>query len=83
MRNQKLTEYRLYDPISQRIIISRDVFEGDKNWDWDKKCEEEIVCSLEWGDEEEADVLMNMKKKMNQILMLMEMQMMRLIPLIL
>ena len=30
--------YRLYDPISQRIITSRDVvFKEDKNWDWDKK----------------------------------------------
>ena len=30
--------YRLYDPISLRIIISRDVvFKEDKNWDWDKK----------------------------------------------
>ena len=29
--------YRLYDPTSQRIIISRDVvFEEDMNWDWDK-----------------------------------------------
>ena len=48
--------YRLYDPVSQRIIISRDVvFEEDKNWDWDKKYEESIVCDLEWGDlKEEA-----------------------------
>ncbi|RVX12019.1 Retrovirus-related Pol polyprotein from transposon TNT 1-94 [Vitis vinifera] len=44
--------YRLYDPISQKIIISRDVvFEEDKNWDWDKKYEEAIVCDLEWGDD--------------------------------
>ncbi|XP_042973054.1 uncharacterized protein LOC122304854 [Carya illinoinensis] len=50
--------YRLYDPISQKIIISRDVvFEEDKNWDWDKKYEEAIVCDLEWGDDwEEATV---------------------------
>ncbi|RVW64797.1 Retrovirus-related Pol polyprotein from transposon TNT 1-94 [Vitis vinifera] len=48
--------YRLYDPTSQRIIISRDVvFEEDKNWDWDKTYEKSIVCDLEWGDlEEEA-----------------------------
>ena len=48
--------YRLYDPISLRIIISRDVvFKEDKNWDWDKKYEESIVCDLEWGDlKEEA-----------------------------
>ncbi|RVW18436.1 Retrovirus-related Pol polyprotein from transposon TNT 1-94 [Vitis vinifera] len=50
--------YRLYDPISQKIIISRNVvFEEDKNWDWDKKYEEAIVCDLEWGDDgEEATV---------------------------
>lgn len=50
--------YRLYDPISQRIIISRDVvFEEDKNWDWDKKYEELIVCDLEWGDTGEEAVV--------------------------
>jgi hypothetical protein len=27
--------YRLYDPISHKIIVSRDVvFEEDKSWDW-------------------------------------------------
>ena len=48
-------ESRLYDPTSQRIIISRDVvFEEDKSWDWDKTYEESIMCDLEWGDQEEA-----------------------------
>lgn len=47
--------YRLYDPISQKIIISRDVFEEDKNWDWDKKYEEAIVCDLGWGDDKDDD----------------------------
>lgn len=53
--------YRLYDPISQKIITSRDVvFEEDKSWDWDKKHEEAIGCILEWGDqEEEAAVFFN------------------------
>ena len=47
--------YRLYDPTSQRIIISRDVvFEEDKSWDWDKTYEESIMCDLKWGDQEEA-----------------------------
>ena len=46
--------YRLYDPTSQRIIISRDVvFKEDKNWDWDKTYKESSVCDLEWGDREE------------------------------
>ncbi|RDX67097.1 hypothetical protein CR513_54070, partial [Mucuna pruriens] len=45
--------YKLYDPISQRIIISRDVvFEEDKGWDWDKKYEEVILCDLDWGDKD-------------------------------
>ncbi|RDX93349.1 hypothetical protein CR513_24400, partial [Mucuna pruriens] len=33
--------YRLYDPISQRIIVSRDV-----------KYEEVILCDLDWGDKD-------------------------------
>lgn len=51
--------YRLYDPISQRIIISRDVkFKEDKCWSWDKKYEESIMCNLEWANcEEELDAL--------------------------
>nr|GMD95646.1 Retrovirus-related Pol polyprotein from transposon TNT 1-94 [Ipomoea batatas] len=45
--------YRLYDPSSKKIIISRDVvFEEDKAWDWDQKCENAGVCDLEWGDQE-------------------------------
>lgn len=50
--------YRLYDPISKMIIISRDVVFGeDKNWDQDKKYEEVFVRDLECGDcEEEAIV---------------------------
>nr|GMC93841.1 Retrovirus-related Pol polyprotein from transposon TNT 1-94 [Ipomoea batatas] len=45
--------YRLYDPNSKKIIISRDVvFEEDKAWDWDQKCENAGVCDLEWGDQE-------------------------------
>ena len=45
--------YRLYDPISQKIIISRDVvFEKDNNWDWDKSHKETILVDLNWGDNE-------------------------------
>ncbi|XP_037497309.1 uncharacterized protein LOC119371385 [Jatropha curcas] len=45
--------YRIYDPISQRIIISRDVvFEEDKQWEWEKQHEQSIVCDLEWEDDE-------------------------------
>lgn len=46
--------YMLYDPMSQRIIVSRDiVFEEDKSWDWDKSHEEIIIADLEQGDSED------------------------------
>ena len=36
--------YRLYDPISKRIVTSRDViFEEEKHWDWDKSYEEQLL----------------------------------------
>ncbi|KAI5424126.1 hypothetical protein KIW84_030371 [Lathyrus oleraceus] len=56
--------YRLYDPIPQKIITSKDVvFEEHQGWDWDNKYEEAISCDLDWVDknvevnaEEENDV---------------------------
>ncbi|CAL8162095.1 unnamed protein product [Prunus armeniaca] len=40
--------YRLYDPVSHKILVSRDiVFEEDKSWDWDKRHEEVILVDLE------------------------------------
>lgn len=52
--------YRLYDPNSQKIIISRDVvFEEDKSWDWDQEYEKSIGCSLEWGDGEIDDTILD------------------------
>ena len=43
--------YRLYDPITKKIVISRDViFEEEKSWDCDKNYEEQVVAVLEWGD---------------------------------
>ena len=60
--------YRLHDPISQRIITSRDVvFEEDKNWDWDKKYEESIVCDLEWGDLEEEATMFDDNEEGNEV----------------
>lgn len=51
--------YRLYDSVSQKIIISRDVvFEEDKHWDCEKKYEAGILCDLKWGDFEE-EVIVN------------------------
>ena len=50
--------YRLYDPISKRVVISRDVvFEEDKQWDWDASYEEQLFMDLEWGDEIEANTI--------------------------
>ena len=49
--------YRLYDPIAQKIIISRDViFEEGKRWNWDASYEDQIQQSLEWGDIDEVEI---------------------------
>lgn len=46
--------YRLYDPVSKKIVISRDVvFEEDKKWNWDESYQEQTLLDLEWGDEKE------------------------------
>lgn len=45
--------YRLYDPISKKIVISRDViFEEERQWDWDASYEEQLLMDLEWSDDE-------------------------------
>jgi hypothetical protein len=56
--------YRLFDPISKKIIVSRDVvFEETKGWNWDMSREEIISDVLEWGDpEEETDGAQNAQK---------------------
>lgn len=54
--------YRLYEPISQKILVSRDVvFEENSSWEWNKEYAKDIQVDLEWGDNEdepavEADV---------------------------
>ncbi|KAK4425280.1 hypothetical protein Salat_1721900 [Sesamum alatum] len=57
-KQQRIEEskaYRLYDPYSKKIIVSRDVvFEEDKAWDWDEKHENVSLCDLECGDQEIA-----------------------------
>ncbi|KAL4386156.1 hypothetical protein GQ457_09G030990 [Hibiscus cannabinus] len=45
--------YRMYDPLSQKIIVSRDVvFEEDKSWEWDQSHKEDILVDLAWDDDE-------------------------------
>jgi hypothetical protein len=47
--------YRLFDPLSKTIIISRDVrFEEEGSWDWDNSYEEAILVDLEWSDSNTA-----------------------------
>lgn len=47
--------YRLFDPISKKIIVSRDVvFEEDQEWSWDDSNKQAIVADLEWEFEDEA-----------------------------
>jgi hypothetical protein len=56
--------YRLYDPMSQRIIVSRDVvFEEDKSWDWDKSHEGAINADLEWGDSEDKTAIIDVNEE--------------------
>lgn len=48
--------YRLFNPVSKKIVISRDViFEEDKAWDWSANHQETIMADLEWEKIEEAD----------------------------
>ena len=45
--------YRLFDPISYKIILSRDVvFEEDQSWDWEVCYKKAIVADLEWETDE-------------------------------
>lgn len=40
--------YRLFDPVSQKIIINRDVvFKEDQQWQWDDNQEQTILADLE------------------------------------
>ena len=45
--------YRLLEPVSKKIIVSRDVvFEEHKGWNWDNNAEGDIPDVLECGNEE-------------------------------
>ena len=44
--------YRLYNPLTEKIVVSRDVFfEEEKGWDWSEKHQEQILMDLEWEDQ--------------------------------
>ena len=43
--------YRLYDPLSKKVIASRDVvFNEEESWLWDDTHTEAIQASLDWND---------------------------------
>ena len=51
--SQESKAYRMYDPISKRLIISRGVvFEEDKQCDWSKANAGDSCAILQWGDED-------------------------------
>ena len=46
--------YCLYDPLSQKVIISRDViFNEEESWPWDDSYAEAIQAPLDWSDVDE------------------------------
>ena len=48
--------YRLFDPVNEKILISKDVvFEEQKGWNWKQNAEERQQNNLEWGDEEDYE----------------------------
>ncbi|WKA06415.1 hypothetical protein VitviT2T_024314 [Vitis vinifera] len=52
--SEKSKAYRLYDPVSKKIVVSRDVvFEEDKCWNWGRSNEEVRLDVLEWGGSNE------------------------------
>lgn len=43
--------YRLYDPVENKIVVSKDViFEEGEQWDWDKNHQAEVATDLDWGE---------------------------------
>ena len=46
--------YRLYDLLSRKVLISRDViFNEEESWPWDDNYTEAIQASLDWSDLDE------------------------------
>ena len=45
--------YRLFDPKTKRIVVSKDVmFEEERSWDWGSNYEEQINTKLVWGEDD-------------------------------
>ena len=48
--------YRLYDPISQKIIVSRDVvFDENNSWDWSESPAAADTVALEWENNDQHE----------------------------
>lgn len=51
--SQESKAYRMYDPVSKKVVVSRDVvFEEDKKWDWGDSTKEVEIPTFVWGDED-------------------------------
>jgi hypothetical protein len=51
---KSLKQYRLYDPASEKIVVSRDmVFKENDCWNWGRSNEGKRLDVLEWGDSNE------------------------------
>ena len=47
--NKESKAFRMYDAVSKKTVISRDVvFEEEEKWNWNKTSEEASCDVLEW-----------------------------------
>ncbi|XP_068666597.1 uncharacterized protein [Aristolochia californica] len=58
--NEASKTYILYDPVSHKIIVSKNVkFEEENSWDWSKSHEEVIITDLDWGESDKESLTIN------------------------
>ena len=51
--------YRLFDTVSQKIIISRDViFKEEKNWDWEQHNKTSQHTALDWSKDTHKTIIL-------------------------